>query len=210
MAIPRSDLTAAARIRDAALRLFAERGVAGTSIRDVARVAGVSAGLVQHHFRSKARLRRAVEEFVTRRATESFGRPIGGDSPSESSTRIGARISAFIRENPAAFTYIGRSLLEADAAALELLDRLLVLARAQLERLVAAGLLRPDVDLEWTALHVILIDVGAYLLEPALGRYLGESLLGEKGLKRMERATEALFLKGIYRLQGRRRGRKKH
>src|SRR5437899_7555139 len=72
-----SDLTAVARIRNAALRHFAARGVAATSIRDVARAARVSPGLVQHHFHSKARLRRAVDEFVIRRALEAVGTPIG-------------------------------------------------------------------------------------------------------------------------------------
>src|SRR5438067_281722 len=192
------DLTAYARIRNAALELFASRGSAGTTIRDVARAAGVSPGLVQHHFQSKAGLRKAVEEFVSRRALESFGEPIGGESPAESSAQIGAKISAFIRENPAAFAYIGRSLLEADEAGLELFDGLLALARAQLDRIAARGLLRTDVDRQWAALHVILIDVAAYLLEPALSRYLGEPLLGENGLRRMERATQALFLNGIY------------
>src|SRR5262252_4469110 len=64
MAIAPSDLTSAARIRDAALEAFSARGVAGTSIRDVAKAAAVSPGLVQHHFRSKAGLRRAVDDFV--------------------------------------------------------------------------------------------------------------------------------------------------
>ena len=39
------DLTARARIRDAALRLFAERGTDGATIRDIAKAAGVSGGL---------------------------------------------------------------------------------------------------------------------------------------------------------------------
>lgn len=56
------DLTARARIRDAAMELFAARGYSGTSIRDVARAADVSAGLVQHHFGSKAGLRGACDE----------------------------------------------------------------------------------------------------------------------------------------------------
>ena len=33
------DLTARARIRDAALRLFAERGIDGASVRDIAKAA---------------------------------------------------------------------------------------------------------------------------------------------------------------------------
>ena len=209
MATEAADLTAAARIRDAALRQFAARGVAATSIRDVAKKASVSPGLVQHHFRSKAGLRRAVDEFVIGRAVESFGQPIGGNTPAESSVRVGARISAFVRANPIMFAYIGRSLLEADAAAVQLFERLLDVARAELDRLAAAGLLRADLDREWAALHVILIDVGAFLLEPALARHLGGSLLSEKGLLRMEKATEALFLKGIYRRATRRRSPRK-
>jgi TetR/AcrR family transcriptional regulator, regulator of cefoperazone and chloramphenicol sensitivity len=68
---PHDDLTARARIRDAALALFGERGYRGTSIRDVARGAGVSAGLVQHHFGSKEGLRAACDAHVleTQRAT---------------------------------------------------------------------------------------------------------------------------------------------
>ena len=46
------DLTARARIRDAALALFAERGTDGATIRDIAKAAGVSGGLVRHHFGS--------------------------------------------------------------------------------------------------------------------------------------------------------------
>jgi TetR/AcrR family transcriptional regulator, regulator of cefoperazone and chloramphenicol sensitivity len=58
------DLTARARIRDGAMELFSERGYAGTSIRDVAQSAGVSPGLVQHHFGSKAGLRDACDAHV--------------------------------------------------------------------------------------------------------------------------------------------------
>src|SRR5881397_4426812 len=71
-----ADLTAAARIRNAALRHFAARGFAGTSIRTIAKAARVSPGLVQHHFPSKAKLRTAVDQFVIQRAVEAFGSPI--------------------------------------------------------------------------------------------------------------------------------------
>src|SRR5689334_18243817 len=111
-----TDLTSAARIRDAALARFAAAGVAATSIRDVAKAAGVSPGLVQHHFRSKARLRRAVDDFVARRTTEAFADVIGDGAPEDSAGKLGKKISAFIRANPAVFAYIGRSLLEGDSA----------------------------------------------------------------------------------------------
>jgi TetR/AcrR family transcriptional regulator, regulator of cefoperazone and chloramphenicol sensitivity len=58
------DLTARARIRDAAIRLFAERGNDGTTVRDIAKAAGVSPGLLRHHFGSKEALREACDFHV--------------------------------------------------------------------------------------------------------------------------------------------------
>src|SRR6266581_5324061 len=58
------DLTARARIRDAAQRLFAERGLDGTTIRDIAGAAGVSSGLIRHHFGSKHDLRSACDSYA--------------------------------------------------------------------------------------------------------------------------------------------------
>lgn len=58
------DLTARARIREAAIRLFAEHGVEETAILDIAREAGVSGGLIRHHFGSKDGLRVACDTYV--------------------------------------------------------------------------------------------------------------------------------------------------
>src|ERR1019366_3049676 len=58
------DLTARARIREAAIRLFAEHGVEETAILDIAKAAGVSGGLIRHHFGSKGGLRVASDMYV--------------------------------------------------------------------------------------------------------------------------------------------------
>ena len=50
------DLTAQARIRNAAVELFARDGFEKTNLRAIAAAAGVSAGLVIHHFGSKDEL----------------------------------------------------------------------------------------------------------------------------------------------------------
>ncbi|WP_231332370.1 TetR/AcrR family transcriptional regulator [Actinomadura graeca] len=63
------DLTARARIRDAALRLFADRGVDRVSVRDIAKAAGVSSGLIRHHFGSKDGLRDACDAHAVDRLT---------------------------------------------------------------------------------------------------------------------------------------------
>jgi len=58
------DLTARARIRDAAIRRFAECGIDGTTVRDIAQAASVSPGLLRHHFGSKEALREACDLYV--------------------------------------------------------------------------------------------------------------------------------------------------
>ena len=55
------DLTARARIRDAALHEFGEKGYDGATIRGIAARAGVSSGLLRHHFGSKQELRDACD-----------------------------------------------------------------------------------------------------------------------------------------------------
>ncbi|GIM92454.1 TetR family transcriptional regulator [Paractinoplanes toevensis] len=64
-----NDLTARARIRDAAIELFADRGIDGATVRDIAMKAGVSSGLLRHHFGSKEGLRDACDEFVVSELT---------------------------------------------------------------------------------------------------------------------------------------------
>src|ERR1043166_4652894 len=58
------DLTAKANIRNAALRLFAERGHDAVTVREIAAAAGVSPALVVHHFGSKEGVRAAVDGYA--------------------------------------------------------------------------------------------------------------------------------------------------
>src|SRR2546425_2508463 len=48
------------QIIDAAAKLFAEKGYDGASIRDIAREAGITEGLIYHYFESKDQLTEAV------------------------------------------------------------------------------------------------------------------------------------------------------
>ena len=76
------DLTARARIRDAALAELGERGFRGATFRSIAQRAGVSVGLVQHHFGTKDQLRQACDEAVmglVRRKVEASGDGTIGD-----------------------------------------------------------------------------------------------------------------------------------
>ncbi|MFB9680807.1 TetR/AcrR family transcriptional regulator [Streptosporangium vulgare] len=60
------DLTARARIRDAALRHFGEHGFERATTRAIAETAGVSPGLLRHHFGSKQALREACDAHLVK------------------------------------------------------------------------------------------------------------------------------------------------
>ncbi|MFI7693819.1 TetR/AcrR family transcriptional regulator [Nonomuraea sp. NPDC049655] len=60
------DLTARARIREAALLHFGEHGFEGATTRAVAGTAGVTPGLLRHHYGSEQALREACDEHLIR------------------------------------------------------------------------------------------------------------------------------------------------
>ena len=194
------DLTAAARIRNAALAGFARDGVASTSIREVARAAGVSPGLVQHHFKTKAVLQEAVNAYVittAARAFEGLAEETSNADTDELLSVIGDRITALVREQREATLYVARSAAQGEAAGLAMFDGLVALAREQVERLAAAGTLRADVDQLWAALHVVVFNLGTILLEPAIERHLPASFRDPEQLERWNKATTKLTGYGV-------------
>ncbi|HEX4868378.1 MAG TPA: helix-turn-helix domain-containing protein [Acidimicrobiales bacterium] len=71
---PRGEQEVKEAVLEAASTLFAEKGPAATSLRDIAQTAGVNHGLIHRHFGSKQRLVRAVHDHLAQRlaATDPF------------------------------------------------------------------------------------------------------------------------------------------
>jgi TetR/AcrR family transcriptional regulator, regulator of cefoperazone and chloramphenicol sensitivity len=199
MAVPASDLTGLARIRNAALEGFARDGVPATSIRDVAKRAGVSPGLVQHYFTSKTALVEAVNAHVLELATDAFTDLSENTTPIEAQQELGDRVTAFVAAHPTALLYVARSTADRDDAALGIFDAFVAIAHAQWQRLADNDLLRPDADLTWTALHAVVMILGTVLLRDAIDRHLPEPFFTPAQLERWNAASNALFREGTYR-----------
>ena len=140
-AVGASDLSSKARLRLSALALFAEQGVDRSSIRLIARRAGVAPGLVRHHYGNKAGLVRAVDdsviELVERRLSSI---PLQGTllEISESRDRAFAQLLA---ETPLVAAYMRQALIRPlDSDQYELLDKLVDLALDQTRHLQALGI----------------------------------------------------------------------
>lgn len=193
MPVRNSDLSASARIRNAALEGFALRGVAGTSIRDVATAAGVSPGLVQHHFGTKEGLRAAVNQYVISVALETFADLVSEDSADAWKT-MGDTVTAWVNDNAIALRYLARGLSEGDADAVKIFESLLEIAQGKwLEPLAQAGALRPDVDRDWAAIHVFVFNLACVLFEPAISRHLPQPFFTAEQLERWNVATTELY-----------------
>lgn len=201
---PVSDLTTTARIRLAALESFAANGVAATSIRDVAAAAGVSSGLVQHHFRTKDGLRDAVNEHVIAIAMETFRDLVADGDDAAAWQSMGDRVTAWVRDNALALRYLARAVVEGDEKASTIFDALVEIARTRwLGPLGRAGKLEPGIDLDWAALHVVVFNMASVLFEPAISRHLPAPFASAAELQRWNRATTELYRRGFTKVRAR-------
>jgi TetR/AcrR family transcriptional regulator, regulator of cefoperazone and chloramphenicol sensitivity len=192
------DLTAKARIREAALELFAANGVAATSLRAVAKAAGVSPGLIVHHFGSKEGLLRAVDESVVRRIEMALAEvPLDGSGGDPFAERR-EMITALLQGQPVLCDYIGRALSEDTEASAALFHRLFESASRD-RALVKAGVMRAKSDPFWRVIHQMLLIVGPLMMRRLIERELGGPLLEEANFKRWMRANTDLLRKGLYK-----------
>jgi AcrR family transcriptional regulator len=195
-----SDLTAVARIRNAALEGFARDGVAATTIRDVAKAAGVSPGLVQHHFKTKADLERAVNEYVLQVAIEASAgleESTADATTEELFLEMGERTTSLVRDHRAALLYVIRSASNGERAGLDIFDAFLALVERHVDRVAEEGALRDGVDRLWLGLQVVILDLGTVLLEPAVNRHLPDSLRTPDQLERWRKACTELLRQGF-------------
>lgn len=199
MHLQERDLTAAARIRNTALRLFAANGVESTSIRQVAAAAKVSPGLVQHHFRTKDDLRRAVDAYVVETMAVAFADLRAGDADADLVSAVADRIADIMREQKLALLYVARTAQEGGKAGSALFGRVMAVADATIAQLAERGLTEPDADLQWIALNAVILRLGTALFEPAISRHLGRDFSSPEELDRWNRATTFLFRSGAFR-----------
>ena len=158
-----TDLTARARIRDAAILRFAVDGF-GASVRAIAADAGVSAGLVMHHFGSKDKLRAECDEHllatIRRLKRENVAEAAAGQSFFHK--------FAAAEENAPIVGYVLRSMQDGSPLAREFIDHMVDDAVGYTRDGVAAGVIVPSRDEAARARYLTLSSLGSLLLEVTL------------------------------------------
>lgn len=191
--VPLEDATAAARIRDAAIALFGAQGFDRTSVREIAAEAGVSAGLVIHHFGSKDGLRQACDDWLVTRLV--------GERARTSAPELAATMREWL-DDPERFRahidYFATMLADGTEGGNRLFDRLVHDTAVMLEAGVEDGSMHESSDPEMRALLITIYGLAPLLLRDQLARSMGAPLASAAAIRRMTRPALELYTHGLY------------
>ncbi len=208
------DLTARATIRNAALRLFADRGPDAVSVREIAAAAGVSPALVLHHYASKDGLRAAVDEFAAGAfeaileglgegglldALSSVDLAVPGDSAGPGVASIA---EAFARGFPPGSplpAYLRRLLLAGDPAGDALFARWHAATVELMAGLEREGMARPSADPAARAAFLLVNDFAVLLLSRQVAATIGVDPLSPEGVQRWAVQATDVYTHGAFR-----------
>jgi len=199
------DLTARATIRNAALRLFAERGPDAVTVREIAAQAGVSPALILHHFGSKDGLRAEVDVFAAK-AFDAIIEAIPTEELAELLTGGASRGSlaeAFARGFPPGSplpAYLRRLLLTNDPAGAALFGRWYAATRRLLDVMAEMGVARPSDDPDIRAAFFLVNDLALILLRNQIAVAIGADPLTPDGMDRWAREASTIYAEGAFRV----------
>ncbi|MDP2183129.1 MAG: TetR family transcriptional regulator [Actinomycetota bacterium] len=162
------DRTTKARIRDAAITCVAEHGVAAMTARNVAKTAGVSPGLVIHHFGSMEDLRAACDESVAARI-----RRIKEDAAAAGVAMDPMEALKQQSEGPSLTRYLAQVLTDSSPRVDALVDELVADAVDYSEQMVESGLMKPTAYPQGRAAILVMWSLGNLVLGRHLERLLG-------------------------------------
>lgn len=160
------DLTAKARIRNTAMDLYAEFGEDRTSMRTVASTAGVTVGLVVHHFKNKDGLRDAVEELLVEHFAQAIAQAPTDGEPRQVMSARDAAVERMLAAHPEVVNYLRRALLDPAKPTNSLIDRLTALSRSELRKARTAGLAPTGQRESAQIVDVIVRQLGQLFLQP--------------------------------------------
>ncbi|MEV0163928.1 TetR/AcrR family transcriptional regulator [Nonomuraea fuscirosea] len=184
---PPEDLTARARIRDAALTEFAERGFRGATIQAIADAAGVSVGLVQHHFGSKASLREACDAHVRDTVLGAAGQVQDGADVTPEFLR------GMYQASELSVRYLARALVEGSPIAAAMFDEGAEAAERFLTQNWPDDFPEDESKVRESAAVMAAMHLSTIVLHEHLSRRFGTEVLSRANLARLSMAMTEVY-----------------
>ena len=160
------DLTAKARIRNAALDLYSKSGPDRISLRAIASEAGVTLGLVQHHYKTKAGLRDAVDQLVVDYFATALAEVPNVERPADLAAARDEAVRRMLEANPPVVDYVRRAVLDPSGENLHLLDALVDLTAREVSTLRKSGRASTKRRESTQIVAVLVRQMGEMLLAP--------------------------------------------
>jgi len=178
----------AERILEAAETLFAERGYAGTTLRDVAAKVGLRNPSLYNHFPSKESLYAAVLERGISPMLEALS--AFAEAEQQDSTAVIRRMLELLAQRPNLAQLIQHEILAGgermNPLLREWIEPVFAQARRAIERNPAASRWRPD-QIPLLVLALYHVVVGYFTIAPLYKTLNGEDLLSEQALEKQVR-----------------------
>jgi AcrR family transcriptional regulator len=184
-------------IRRAALKSFATRGAAATSLRSVAADAGVSLGLVQHHFETKAGLVKAVDDYVMSVVIAVVSQPVSVP-PRDSIADMGTRVTTLVVEHPHVVDYFGRALIDGSPLGVTIWDTLAAFGTTRWNTRKENGEARDDIDVTWAAFNSLVLALGTLILRGHIERQIPDAFSSPVQLQRWQDSVNTLLREGLF------------
>lgn len=188
-----------------ATRLFAERGVEGTSLQEIADAVGVKKPSVLYHFPSKEALHARVVEHLLSRWNEALPRLLKAAAREDRFDAILDETLTFFAEDRDRARLLLREALDRPLEMRQLLavhasSWLQVVARS-IEKAQAEGSMRADVDAAGYVLQVIQLVIGNFAFGPILqvllphGSARGPAPIDQRLLQELKRVARTALLR---------------
>lgn len=180
---PTEDLSTRARIRDAAMVEFGDKGYNGATMKSIADTAGVSVGLVQHHFGTKDGLRAACDERVLDLIRMKVAMLEEGTLTDPRS------LSALMAMAPQVPHYVSRALVEDSPGIVEMVDEVMDITERFLVDFMPERFSPGSTKTRNAAAVMTAINTSTMVMQNQLARRIGAQPFSEDALTRIGQAT---------------------
>jgi TetR/AcrR family transcriptional regulator len=206
--VPRSlrqarDLSTARRIVAAAEDIFAEQGLAGARMDEIARTAKVNKALLYYYFRSKEELHRFVlETLLSQLSTKVGGARADPQSPRNRLSAVVDNFFDFVLAHPNYPRLIQREIMSRGPNMGWIVNEYYRPLHARLVRLVEEGISAGDfrrVDARNAAVTVTSILVHYFAAAPVLQSVLGHDPLRPREVAKRREAVQDFLEHGLFR-----------
>ncbi|WP_152365459.1 TetR family transcriptional regulator [Microlunatus speluncae] len=186
--------SAAARIREAAIDQFGRTGFAGTTVRAIAARAGVSPALIMHHFGTKDGLIEHCDGYVLAHVERLRGDFLRGETKIDS-------VTGYLADRPELLPmtrYLSQALMAGGAAGRSVFDRMIDVARSNLETGIEVGRIRPTDDLEARAAVLAAWNAAVIMLGDAIAARLdADNILDPAIVDRVQATALDIYTRGL-------------